>query len=275
MTILPKPRTCKRSQGAAYDVAAIRADFPILAREVNGKPLVYLDNGASAQKPKRGAGYHPARLWRRIRQRPSRAALSQQPLHRQFREGAGNGAPLPQCALRRRDHLHPQRHRGDQPRRQLLWRRRISARATRSCSTIMEHHSNIVPWHFLQERQGAVLKWAPISDDGEFLLDKFEALTQPAHQDGRHHPHVERARHHRAAQGGGADRARARHPGAGRRRPRRRASPGRRAGPRLSISMPSPATSSTARPASACSTARRSCLRRMPPYQGGGEMIGT
>jgi len=40
----------------------------------------------------------------------------------------------------------------------------------------MEHHSNIVPWYWLKERQGAVLKWAPISDDGELLLDKFEAL---------------------------------------------------------------------------------------------------
>ena len=40
----------------------------------------------------------------------------------------------------------------------------------------MEHHSNIVPWHFLRERQGAVLKWAPVSDEGEFLLDEFERL---------------------------------------------------------------------------------------------------
>ena len=45
--------------------------------------------------------------------------------------------------------------------------------------SIMEHHSNIVPWYFLKERQGAVLKWAPISDDGELLLDKFEALLTP------------------------------------------------------------------------------------------------
>ena len=43
--------------------------------------------------------------------------------------------------------------------------------------SIMEHHSNIVPWHFLRERKGAVLKWAPISDTGEFLLDEFEALA--------------------------------------------------------------------------------------------------
>ena len=43
----------------------------------------------------------------------------------------------------------------------------------------MEHHSNIVPWHFLRERQGAVLKWAPVTDSGEFLLEDFERLISP------------------------------------------------------------------------------------------------
>ena len=45
--------------------------------------------------------------------------------------------------------------------------------------SIMEHHSNIVPWHFLRERQGAVLKWAPVDDDGNFLIDEFEKLLTP------------------------------------------------------------------------------------------------
>jgi cysteine desulfurase/selenocysteine lyase len=45
--------------------------------------------------------------------------------------------------------------------------------------SVMEHHSNIVPWHFLRERKGAVIKWAPISDTGEFLIDAFEALLTP------------------------------------------------------------------------------------------------
>ena len=45
--------------------------------------------------------------------------------------------------------------------------------------SIMEHHSNIVPWHFLRERKGAVLKWAPVDDEGNFLLDEFEALLTP------------------------------------------------------------------------------------------------
>ena len=45
--------------------------------------------------------------------------------------------------------------------------------------SIMEHHSNIVPWHFLRERKGAVIKWAPVDDDGNFLLDEFEKLLTP------------------------------------------------------------------------------------------------
>ena len=45
--------------------------------------------------------------------------------------------------------------------------------------SIMEHHSNIVPWHFLRERQGAVIKWAPVDDDGHFLIDEFEKLIGP------------------------------------------------------------------------------------------------
>ena len=45
--------------------------------------------------------------------------------------------------------------------------------------SIMEHHSNIVPWHFLRERKGAVIKWAPVDDEGNFLLDEFEKLISP------------------------------------------------------------------------------------------------
>ena len=101
--------------------------------------------------------------------------------------------------------------------------------------SIMEHHSNIVPWHFLRERQGAVIKWAPVDDEGNFLIDEFEKLLWPAHQDGRHHADVERARHAGAGERGGQARACARHSGAGRRRARRRASRRRRARHRLRL----------------------------------------
>ena len=59
----------------------------------------------------------------------------------------------------------------------------------------MEHHSNIVPWHFLRERKGVVLKFIPVSDDGSFDIEAFEAAAVAADEDGRRHPHVERAGH--------------------------------------------------------------------------------
>ncbi len=65
----------------------------------------------------------------------------------------------------------------------------------------MEHHSNIVPWHFHRERKGAVIKWAPVTDDGDFILDEFEKLLTAADEDRRDHPHVERAGHGRAGEG--------------------------------------------------------------------------
>ena len=72
--------------------------------------------------------------------------------------------------------------------------------------SIMEHHSNIVPWHFIRERQGAKLVWVPVDDDGAFHLEDFEKCLTDKHQAGRHHPYVECAGHHRAGQGDVPDR---------------------------------------------------------------------
>ena len=136
---------------------------------------------------------------RGIRQRPSRAALPQQPRR-------------PRISRRRARRCAASSMRASDA--EIIFTRNATEAINLVASSyggthigegdeivlsIMEHHSNIVPWHFLKERQGAVLKWAPISDDGELLLDEFEALLTPAHQDRRHHPYVERARHRRAA----------------------------------------------------------------------------
>ena len=67
--------------------------------------------------------------------------------------------------------------------------------------SIMEHHSNIVPWNFHRERKGAVIKWAPIADDGTFLLDEFEKLLTDRTKIVAADPHVERHRHGGADQG--------------------------------------------------------------------------
>ena len=162
----------------SYDVASLRRDFPILAREVHDRPLVYLDNAASAQKPKRvletmnnfatseyanvhrgvhylsGAAterYEEARV--RV-QRFLNAAHSDEII---FTRGGTEAINLVSYA-----YLAPLIQPGDE-----------------IVLSIMEHHSNIVPWHFLRERQGAVIKWAPVDEDGNFLIDEFEKLLTP------------------------------------------------------------------------------------------------
>ena len=219
----------------SYDVAKIRADFPALAMQVYGKPLVYLDNAASAQKPQAGARPHPEGLYRAIRQRASRAALSRQRGDRSLRGRARDGARASSMPGAPEEIIFTRN--ATEAINLVAYtfgRERIKA-GDEIVLSIMEHHSNIVPWHFLRERQGAVIKWAPVDDEGNFLIDEFEKLLAPAHQDGRDHADVERARHRGAGEGGGEARACARHSGAGRRRARRGASRRRRARYRLRL----------------------------------------
>ena len=159
---------------AAYDVETIRTDFPILFREVYGKPLIYLDNGASAQKPRsvldaidyaykmeyanvhRGlhflsnaatSRFEDAReTVRRFLNAPSTDEII---FTRNLTDGVNLVASSFGMDFKKGDEI---------------------------VISIMEHHSNIVPWHFHRERKGCVIKWAPISDQGDFLIDEFEAL---------------------------------------------------------------------------------------------------
>ena len=124
--------------------------------------------------------------------------------------------------------------------------------------SIMEHHSNIVPWHFLRERQGAVIKWAPVDEEGNFLIDEFEKLLTPRTKMVAITHMSNMLGTIGAGEGGGAARACARHSGAGRRQPGARCISMSTCRTSTAISMPSPATSSTARPASACCTASTS-----------------
>ena len=158
-----------------YDVAAIRQDFPILSTEVYGKPLVYLDNAASSQKPRqvidrirRAYEEEYANVHRGLHYLSSTATLAyeaargkvQQFLNARFEEeiiftSGGTDALNLVASSYGGSVIEP----GDE-----------------IVLSIMEHHSNIVPWDYLRQRNGAVIKWAPISDDGEFLLDEFEQL---------------------------------------------------------------------------------------------------
>src|SRR5271170_2976456 len=162
----------------AYDVDRIRADFPILAMPVYGKPLVYLDNAASAQKPQ-------AVLDRLNQVYTSQYANVHRGLHYLANEAteAYEGAREKVAAFLnagRKEEIVFTRNATEAINlvAYTFGRERIKP-GDEIVLSIMEHHSNIVPWHFLRERQGAVIKWAPVDDEGHFLIDEFEKLLTP------------------------------------------------------------------------------------------------
>src|SRR5579862_2981871 len=162
----------------SYDLASIRQDFPALAMQVYGKPLVYLDNAASAQKPQavldriqqaytseyanvhRGLHYlanAATEAYEGAREKVRAFLNAARPEEIVFTRNATEAINLVAYSFGR-EYIKP----GDE-----------------IVLSIMEHHSNIVPWHFLRERHGAVIKWAPVDDEGNFLLDEFEKLLTP------------------------------------------------------------------------------------------------
>ncbi len=162
----------------SYDVAKIRADFPALSMQVYGKPLVYLDNAASAQKP-------TAVLDRLQKAYTEQYANVHRGLHYLANEATEAYEGARETVQRflnagRKEEIIFTRNATEAVNLVAYTFGRESIKAgDEIVLSIMEHHSNIVPWHFLRERQGAVLKWAPIDEDGNFLLDEFEKLLGP------------------------------------------------------------------------------------------------
>ncbi|RTL48749.1 MAG: cysteine desulfurase [Bradyrhizobiaceae bacterium] len=159
----------------SYDVHRVRQDFPILAMQVHGKPLVYLDNAASAQKPTV------------VLDRLTEAYTSEYAnVHRGLHYLANAATEAYEGARDKvREFLNAER------REEIIFTRGATEAINLVAQTfgregigegdeivlsIMEHHANIVPWHFLRERNGAVIKWAPVDDEGNFLIDEFEKL---------------------------------------------------------------------------------------------------
>ena len=162
----------------AYDVHRIRADFPALAMEIYGKPLVYLDNAASAQKPQEvldRMAHSYTREYANVHRGLHYLANAATEAYENAREkvAAFINAPRKEEVVFTRNATEAINLVA-----YTFGRERIEA-GDEIVLSIMEHHSNIVPWHFLRERQGAVIKWAPIDDDGNFLLDEFEKLLGP------------------------------------------------------------------------------------------------
>ena len=163
---------------APYDLARVRSDFPILSQKVYGQPLVYLDNGASAQKP---------RLVMDAMRELMETGYSN--VHRGLHYMA-NAATEAFEAAREKARAFINAGSTDE----IIFTRSVTGSINLVASSyggteikpddeivlsIMEHHSNIVPWHYHRERNGAVIKWAGVDDDGVFDLDGFAKLLTP------------------------------------------------------------------------------------------------
>ncbi len=162
----------------SFDLTKVRADFPILEEKIHGNRLVYLDSGASAQKPNQvldrmdwahrhayanvHRGLHTlanraTEAYEGGREASRRFLNASRPEEIIFTRSATEAINLVAASF-----LGPRIGEGDE-----------------IVLSIMEHHSNVVPWHFHRERKGAVLKWVDVRDDGGFDLDAFEAALSP------------------------------------------------------------------------------------------------
>ena len=159
----------------AYDVARVREDFPALALKVYGKQLVYLDNAASAQKP-------TAVLDRMTEAYKSEYANVHRGLHylanaaTEAYEGGRAKVAKFLNAGRTEEIIFTRNATEAINLVASSWGEPNIKAGDEIVISIMEHHSNIVPWHFLRERHGAVIKWAPVDDEGNFLIEEFEKL---------------------------------------------------------------------------------------------------
>ncbi|HEY5289355.1 MAG TPA: SufS family cysteine desulfurase [Caulobacteraceae bacterium] len=161
----------------SFDVQSIRREFPILTRQVNGKPLVYLDSAASAQKPRAVIGAMTAAMegsyanvhrglhtlanettdaYEAAREAARRLLGAASAAEIVFTKGATEAINLVAATLGR------------------AW-----GEGDEIVVTEMEHHANIVPWHFLRERQGVTLRFAPVLDDGRLDLEGLYGLLGP------------------------------------------------------------------------------------------------
>jgi cysteine desulfurase / selenocysteine lyase len=161
----------------SYDVARLRKDFPALAMQVYGKPLVYFDNAASAQKPN-------AVLDRMTEAYKSEYANVHRGLHylanaaTEAYEGARAKVAKFLNAKRPEEIVFTRNATEAINLVASSWGAPNLGEGDEVVLSIMEHHSNIVPWHFLRERQGVVIKWVDVDDEGNFLIEEFEkALT--------------------------------------------------------------------------------------------------
>jgi cysteine desulfurase/selenocysteine lyase len=167
-----------QTRRTAYDVQRVWRDFPILAREVHGRPLVFLDSAASSQRPRAVIDavdayekLHHANVHRGVHQLSQEATAMFEHARERVRAFV-NAASIREVIFTRgttesinlvaQAYGRPRLQRGDEI---LL--------------TALEHHANIVPWQMLCQEKGAKLRVAPVDDNGQVLLDEYERLLGP------------------------------------------------------------------------------------------------
>ncbi|RZJ91143.1 MAG: aminotransferase class V-fold PLP-dependent enzyme, partial [Brevundimonas sp.] len=160
-----------------FDPYAVRAQFPILSRKVNGRPLVYLDNAASAQKPR-------AVIDALVATMEGGYANVHRGLHTLSNEATEAYEAAREVVAR---------YLNAETAEQVVWTKGGTEAINLVANGLglgiqpgdeiivseMEHHSNIVPWHLLRERKGAVTKWIPIQDDGSLDMAAYADLLGP------------------------------------------------------------------------------------------------
>ena len=159
----------------AFDVESVRKDFPILSREIHGKPLVFLDSAASAQKPRQvmDAERHIyeqeyANVHRGIYYLSQictdRMEAARETVRAFLNAGSAKEIVFTRNATESINLVAAS------------WGRAFLQEGDEIIITEMEHHSNIIPWQFLRDEKGVVLRVAPVGDEGEFLIDEFARL---------------------------------------------------------------------------------------------------
>src|ERR1700677_1681416 len=172
------PAKARKPARVPFDVQRVREDFPILKQTVRGKPLIYLDNAASTQKPQvvidAIRSYYEgdnANVHRGVHMLSERATRSYEESREKVRRFLGAGDVREIIFVR-----------GTTEAINLVassFGRKYLKEGDEILITYMEHHSNIVPWQLQCEQRGAHLKVAPINDRGELILEEFEKLLSP------------------------------------------------------------------------------------------------
>ncbi len=178
MNIGALDRSSAGSNLIGFDVESVREDFPILKQEIYGKPLVFLDSAASAQKPRavieamkhcyeeEYANIHRGIYY--LSMRATEAFEEARDKVRRFLNAAESREIVFVRGATEAINLVAQ-----------SYGRTFLRQGDEIVITAMEHHSNIVPWQFLRDEKGLALRVAPIDDDGEFLLEEYEKLLNP------------------------------------------------------------------------------------------------